>query len=143
MAAISRIRPTRRNQEPDRFGYDGKGQAIIRDGDDPERILGGPRPPSPPFLESLSVPFEREVSMIAAAQRRTAMSNASTSPKTNIATHILKIFAPRRLRSSDAPGGTGAQLLRKAIANALNYVGRWLAVEMFVLAGPGRAEHYW
>src|SRR5690606_19289094 len=47
-----------------RLGYDGKGQAIIRAGDDPAgawRAIGE----VPAILESL-VPFEREVSVLAA-----------------------------------------------------------------------------
>src|SRR5204863_1307597 len=47
-----------------RFGYDGKGQAIIRDGDDPDRIWEDLATKSA-ILEAF-VPFEREVSVIAA-----------------------------------------------------------------------------
>src|SRR6202166_2578633 len=57
-AAISRVAPpavikTRR------FGYDGKGQAIIRDGDDLEQIWEGVGTKSA-ILEAF-IPFEREV----------------------------------------------------------------------------------
>jgi len=62
-AAIARIgRPAVLKTR--RFGYDGKGQAIIRDGDDPDRIwdeLGT----NAAILEAF-IPFEREISVIAA-----------------------------------------------------------------------------
>ena len=47
-----------------RFGYDGKGQAIIRDGDDPARVWAELGTKSA-ILEAF-VPFEREISVIAA-----------------------------------------------------------------------------
>jgi len=50
-----------------RFGYDGKGQMMIRDGGDPDTIfheLGG----QPLILEAF-VPFEREISVVAARAR--------------------------------------------------------------------------
>ena len=47
-----------------RFGYDGKGQAIIRDGDDPDRIWEDLGTRSA-ILEAF-IPFEREISVIAA-----------------------------------------------------------------------------
>ena len=50
-----------------RFGYDGKGQTMIRDGGDPVALfndLGG----QPQILEAF-VPFEREISVVAARVR--------------------------------------------------------------------------
>jgi 5-(carboxyamino)imidazole ribonucleotide synthase len=47
-----------------RFGYDGKGQAIIRDGDDPDQVWEDLGTKSA-ILEAF-IAFEREVSMIAA-----------------------------------------------------------------------------
>ena len=47
-----------------RFGYDGKGQAIIREGDNPDRIWADLGTKSA-ILEAF-VPFEREISVIAA-----------------------------------------------------------------------------
>ena len=46
-----------------RFGYDGKGQALIRNEDEAPAALAGDRRRSPPLLEGL-VPFEREISVI-------------------------------------------------------------------------------
>ena len=47
-----------------RFGYDGKGQAIIREGDDPDQVWDDLGTKSA-ILEAF-VPFEREISVIAA-----------------------------------------------------------------------------
>jgi 5-(carboxyamino)imidazole ribonucleotide synthase len=47
-----------------RFGYDGKGQAIIRDGDDPDQVWEDLATKSA-ILEGF-IPFEREISVIAA-----------------------------------------------------------------------------
>src|SRR5258707_13828718 len=47
-----------------RFGYDGKGQAIIREGDDPDRIWEDLATKSA-ILEAF-IPFEREISVIVA-----------------------------------------------------------------------------
>jgi 5-(carboxyamino)imidazole ribonucleotide synthase len=62
------------------------------------------------------------------------MSNASTFTENEHRDHILKISrAPAAI--SDSAGGTGARHRGKH-RHTLNYVGV-LAVEMFVLAGPG------
>jgi 5-(carboxyamino)imidazole ribonucleotide synthase len=114
-----------------RFGYDGKGQAIIREGDDPENVWANLGTKSA-ILESF-VPFEREVSVIAA---RSADGHVECFDVTENEhrDHILKI--------SRAPAGipdalaAQARAIAEAIANALNYVGV-LAVEMFVVQGNG------
>jgi 5-(carboxyamino)imidazole ribonucleotide synthase len=114
-----------------RFGYDGKGQAIIRDADDVERIWTDLATRSA-ILEAF-VPFEREVSVIAA---RSADGHIECFDVTENEhrDHILKI--------SRAPAAIPAELAEQArliaakIAHALDYVGV-LAVEMFVLADRG------
>ena len=114
-----------------RFGYDGKGQAIIRDGENTEQIWEDLGTKSA-ILEAF-VPFECEVSMIAA---RSADGHVECFDVTENEhrDHILKISrAPAAI--SDALAAQ-ARLIAESIANALNYVGV-LAVEMFVLAGPG------
>ncbi len=114
-----------------RFGYDGKGQAIIRDGDDPDRIwedLG-----TKSAILEVFVPFEREISVIAA---RSADGHVECFDVTENEhrDHILKISrAPAAV--SDALGAQ-ARSIAERIANALNYVGV-LAVEMFVVANSG------
>jgi 5-(carboxyamino)imidazole ribonucleotide synthase len=114
-----------------RFGYDGKGQAIIRDGDDPDRVWEDLGTKSA-ILEAF-IPFEREVSMIAA---RSADGHVECFDVTENEhrDHILKISrAPADI--SDALAAK-AREIAETIAGALNYVGV-LAVEMFVVAGAG------
>ena len=114
-----------------RFGYDGKGQAIIRDGDDPEQIWEDLGTKSA-ILEAF-VPFEREVSMIAA---RSADGHVECFDVTENEhrDHILKISrAPAAISDGLA---AQARSIAESIANALDYVGV-LAVEMFVLDGAG------
>jgi 5-(carboxyamino)imidazole ribonucleotide synthase len=111
-----------------RFGYDGKGQAIIRDGDDPDRVwedLG-----TRSAILEVFVPFEREISVIAA---RSADGHVECFDVTENEhrDHILKISrAPAAVSEALA---TQARSIAERIANALNFVGV-LAVEMFVVA---------
>jgi 5-(carboxyamino)imidazole ribonucleotide synthase len=116
-----------------RFGYDGKGQAIIRQGDDPDRIwdeLGA----KSTILEAF-IPFEREISVIAArtADGRVECFDVTENEHRD---HILKISrAPAAIPDEVAKE---ALSIAETIAGSLNYVGV-LAVEMFVLkdaAGP-------
>jgi 5-(carboxyamino)imidazole ribonucleotide synthase len=112
-----------------RFGYDGKGQAIIRDGDDPARIweeLGT----KSAILEAF-VPFEREISVIAA---RSAAGDVECFDVTENEhrDHILKFsYAPAAIPEALAAHARG---IAEKIASELDYVGV-LAVEMFVVAG--------
>jgi 5-(carboxyamino)imidazole ribonucleotide synthase len=103
-----------------RFGYDGKGQAIIRDGDDADQIWEDLATKSA-ILEAF-IPFEREISVIAA---RSASGHVECFDVTENehSDHILKI--------SRAPAAE-ARSIAERIANALDYVGV-LAVEMFVV----------
>jgi 5-(carboxyamino)imidazole ribonucleotide synthase len=112
-----------------RFGYDGKGQAIIRDGDDVEQIWEDLGTKSA-ILEAF-VPFDCEVSMIAA---RSADGHVECFDVTENEhrDHILKTSrAPAAISEALA---AQARTIAETIANALDYVGV-LAVEMFVLAG--------
>jgi 5-(carboxyamino)imidazole ribonucleotide synthase len=112
-----------------RFGYDGKGQAIIRDGDDPARIweeLGT----KSAILEAF-IPFEREISVIAA---RSAAGDVECFDVTENEhrDHILKFsYAPAAIPEALAAHARG---IAEKIASELDYVGV-LAVEMFVVAG--------
>jgi 5-(carboxyamino)imidazole ribonucleotide synthase len=114
-----------------RFGYDGKGQAIIRQGDDPDRIweeLGT----KSAILEAF-IPFEREISVIAARSAKGEVECFDVTENEH-SDHILK--------TSRAPAAISDKLAAQArdvagkIANALNYVGV-LAVELFVVQGDG------
>jgi 5-(carboxyamino)imidazole ribonucleotide synthase len=112
-----------------RFGYDGKGQAIIRDGDDLERVWIELATKSA-ILEAF-VPFEREISVIAA---RSADGHVECYDVTENehGDHILKISrVPAAISDALAAQALG---IAKNIADALNYVGV-LAVEMFVVPG--------
>jgi 5-(carboxyamino)imidazole ribonucleotide synthase len=117
-----------------RFGYDGKGQAIVREGDDLDQVWEGLGTKSA-ILEAF-VPFEREISVIAA---RSADGHVECYDVTENEhrDHILKI--------SRAPAAISEQLAARArsiaekIANALDYVGV-LAVEMFVVPNQNGAD---
>jgi 5-(carboxyamino)imidazole ribonucleotide synthase len=117
-----------------RFGYDGKGQAIIRDGDDPDQIWEDLGTKSA-ILEAF-IPFEREISVIAARSADGHVESFDVTENEH-RDHILKISrAPAAI--SDALAGE-ARGIAERIANALEYVGV-LAVEMFVVAGNGAPE---
>jgi len=114
-----------------RFGYDGKGQAIIRDGDDPGQVWADLATKSA-ILEAF-VAFEREISVIAA---RSADGHVECFDVTENEhrDHILKTSrAPAAI--SDALAAQ-ARSIAERIASALDYVGV-LAVEMFVVASAG------
>jgi len=112
-----------------RFGYDGKGQATIREGTDLQAVwreVGG----QPSILEAF-VPFEREVSVIAA---RGSAGEVECFDVTD------NEHRDRILKISRVPAGVSAQTAREArriaetIAQKFDYVGV-LAVELFVLPG--------
>jgi 5-(carboxyamino)imidazole ribonucleotide synthase len=110
-----------------RFGYDGKGQAMIREGDDIERIWEDLGTKSA-ILEAF-IPFEREISVIAA---RSADGHVECFDVTENEhrDHILKFsYAPANIPEALAAEARG---IAEKIAAALDYVGV-LAVEMFVV----------
>jgi 5-(carboxyamino)imidazole ribonucleotide synthase len=114
-----------------RFGYDGKGQAIIREGDDPDQVWEDLATRSA-ILEAF-IPFEREISVIAA---RSADGHVECFDVTENehSDHILKISrAPAAIPEAVA---AEALAIAERIANALDYVGV-LAVEMFVVPADG------
>jgi 5-(carboxyamino)imidazole ribonucleotide synthase len=112
-----------------RFGYDGKGHAAIKNGTDAAaawREIGG----QPCILEAF-VPFEREVSVVAARAHDGAVECFDVTENEH-RDHILKVSrVPAAI-----PEATAGNALRIAetIARKFNYVGV-LAVEMFVLRG--------
>jgi 5-(carboxyamino)imidazole ribonucleotide synthase len=114
-----------------RFGYDGKGQAIIRDGDNLDRVWADLGTKSA-ILEAF-IPFEREISVIAARSAEGCVECYDVTENEH-RDHILKISrAPADI--SDALAAR-ARAIAESIANALNYVGV-LAVEMFVVQTGG------
>ena len=114
-----------------RFGYDGKGQAIIRVGDDPDRAweeLGT----KSAILEAF-IPFEREISVIAARAADGSVECFDVTENEH-SDHILKVSrVPAAI--SDTLAAQARDIARK-IADALDYVGV-LAVELFVVPGDG------
>jgi 5-(carboxyamino)imidazole ribonucleotide synthase len=117
-----------------RFGYDGKGQAIIRSDDNPDRVWADLNTKSA-ILEAF-VPFEREISVIAA---RSADGDVECFDVTENEhrDHILKVSrVPAAI--SETLAGQARDIARR-IADALDYVGV-LAVEMFVVNRDGREE---
>lgn len=109
-----------------RLGYDGKGQTLIRAGDDPVgawRAVGE----VPAVLEAF-VPFEREISVVLARGRDGTM-RAYDTPE-NV--HVDGILATSTVPAAITPAlAEEAVTIAGRIAEALNHVGV-LAVEMFV-----------
>ena len=116
-----------------RFGYDGKGQAIIRSGDEVSRAWAELGTKSA-ILEAF-VPFEREISVVAARSASGEIECFDVTENDH-RDHILKVSrAPAAIPEAVAREARG---IAERIAGALDYVGV-LAVEMFVLetgAGP-------
>jgi len=114
-----------------RFGYDGKGQATIKNGRDPAaawREVGG----QPCILEAF-VPFEREVSVIAARANDGAVACFDVTENEH-RDHILKLSRVPATLGED--GAAQARRIAETIAQRFAYVGV-LAVEMFVLGDGG------
>jgi 5-(carboxyamino)imidazole ribonucleotide synthase len=114
-----------------RFGYDGKGQTTIRVGGDLDaawREIGG----QPAVLEAF-IPFEREVSIVA-ARSRTGEVECFDLTENEHRDHILKVS--RVPANVPADVATDARRIGGAIADAFDYVGV-LAVEMFVVRTDG------
>ena len=117
-----------------RFGYDGKGQATLRPGDDATAAwtaLG-----RQPVIVEAFVPFEREVSVVAARDRSGRIECFDVAENEHL-NHILKVS---RVPAGVTPAvASEARRIASLIAEAFGYVGV-LAVEMFVVAdGAGHA----
>lgn len=114
-----------------RFGYDGKGQVIIRNYADLEkaRALAST---APCILEGF-VPFREEVSVVAtrAFSGEFAAFDLCANEHRN---HILDVTRVPA-NASDATGRQAIDIARR-IAEALNYIGT-LAVEMFLVVDGG------
>jgi 5-(carboxyamino)imidazole ribonucleotide synthase len=118
-----------------RFGYDGKGQALVREGSDLSalyRALGG----EPSVLEGF-VRFEREVSLVAARGLDGEFAAFDLCENE----HEHHILARTRLPAAVAPATEiVAREIARQISEALGYVGV-LAVEMFVIRGYDGVEN--
>ena len=117
--------------KPRRFGYDGKGQFLLREGSDVGaafRALGG----APCILEGF-VPFEREISVIGARGLDGAFAAFDVCENEH-ENHILAVTrAPARMAPETA---ARAFDICHRILDALDYVGV-IAVEMFLVAETG------
>ncbi len=115
-----------------RFGYDGKGQATIKRVEDAEGAFAAIGS-APSILEQF-VPFQREVSVVAARGSDGKVVAFETTENLH-RDHILhKSRVPARI--PDTLGGQAMTVATK-IAEALDYVGV-LAVEMFVVEENGK-----
>jgi len=117
-----------------RFGYDGKGQAALRAGDDAAAAwaaVGGQ-----PAIVEAHVRFEREISMVAARGGDGHIECFDVAENEH-GNHILKVS---RVPAEVTPAvAAEARRIAGRIADAFGYVGV-LAVEMFVVAdGAGHA----
>ena len=112
-----------------RFGYDGKGQAMLRadtDLDAAWRRIG-----ARPAIVERFIDFEREISVVAARDHGGNVVCFEVTEKEH-RDHVLKIS---RVPADIAPElGAQARGIAEQIAGALDYVGV-LAVEMFVVRG--------
>jgi 5-(carboxyamino)imidazole ribonucleotide synthase len=117
-----------------RFGYDGKGQALIREGSHVpaiHRTLGG----EPMILERF-VAFEREVSVIAARSLEGSIAAYELCENE----HERHILARTRVPARVGDGlEESAGSIATSILEALDYVGV-VGVELFVVRGEDGAE---
>ena len=110
-----------------RFGYDGKGQSLIREGSNVaavHRTLG----PAPMILEGF-VAFEREISVVAARSLEGEIVAFDLSENEHERHILARTRAPARVSSETA---AEAKRIAGLVLEALEYVGV-LAVEMFVV----------
>ncbi len=111
-----------------RLGYDGKGQALVRNADKASRAFEG-LTPKPLILEGF-VDFACEISVIVARGVGGGVA-AFDTVENGHREHILDItYAPARVAD---PVAAAAQRIARTVAEGLDLVGL-LAVEMFVAA---------
>ncbi len=117
-----------------RFGYDGKGQSMIREGSNVSavhRALGG----APMILEGF-VAFEREVSIIAARSLEGEIAAYDLSENEHEHHILARTRAPARVSPETE---LEARRIAAKVLEALDYVGV-LAVELFVTRDRGDRE---
>ena len=114
-----------------RFGYDGKGQRIIRDGDDLAQIWDDLATRAA-ILEGF-VSFEREISVIA-ARGQDGQVECFDVTENEHSDHILKVSRAPAMISDDL--AEQARGIAEKLATALDYIGV-LAVELFVVQKAG------
>lgn len=114
-----------------RFGYDGKGQKMVKSPKDIEQVLDVTQN-TPAILEGF-VPFDREISVIVA---RSASGDVAAYPVgENVHTNHILDTTTVPAEVSDRVEAK-AKVLATKVANALDYVGV-MGVEMFVIDSTG------
>jgi 5-(carboxyamino)imidazole ribonucleotide synthase len=115
-----------------RFGYDGKGQTMIRPGDDLDTAwneIGH----QPSILEAF-VPFTKEISVVSARGHDGTIASFDVTENEH-RDHILRVSrAPAEVSAAVA---AAAVAIAEKLAHAFGYVGV-MAVEMFVVGESGR-----
>ena len=117
-----------------RFGYDGKGQTMIREGSDlgaVHRALGA----GPMILEGFVI-FEREVSVIAARSLEGAIAAYDLCENEHERHILARTRVPARVSPALAPA---ARTIAEKVLHGLDYVGV-IGVELFCARGPDGAE---
>jgi 5-(carboxyamino)imidazole ribonucleotide synthase len=126
-----------------RFGYDGKGQAIVRSANDAEhawRSLG-----RRPLVAEKWIPFDREVSVFGARSRNgeIALYPLTENEHRDGILRISKAPAPGTGAGTAGDGGIARQaaLYLRQLLTELDYVGV-LALEMFVIGDSLLANEF-
>ncbi|MFK8250264.1 5-(carboxyamino)imidazole ribonucleotide synthase [Ancylobacter terrae] len=114
-----------------RFGYDGKGQVMLRPGDDPAAAFAAIGK-NPAVLEGF-VPFSAEVSVVAARNAEGAF--AAYEVTENVHRHHILHRSTVPANLAPAAREEAGEVARR-IGDALGYVGVF-AVEMFVVESDG------
>ena len=110
-----------------RFGYDGKGQATLRPGD--EAMAAWSAVGRQPAIVEAYMPFEREISVVAARGRDGKIECFDVAENEHVS-HVLKVS---RIPADVTPAvADEARRIASQIAEAFGYVGV-LAVEIFVV----------
>lgn len=109
-----------------RLGYDGKGQEVLREGDDP--VAAFARLGSVPCILEAFVPFDREVSLVAVRDQSGVLHSYPLVENDHIEGILVRTEAPAR-GVSDAVRKQ-AEAAVGALADDLGYIGT-LAVEFF------------
>ncbi|GGK46328.1 5-(carboxyamino)imidazole ribonucleotide synthase [Salinarimonas ramus] len=114
-----------------RFGYDGKGQVVIREGDDASAALDAIAH-APAILEGF-VPFSAEISVVAARGPDGGMAVYDPCENRHEGGILARTSVPAAI---SAQAADEARAIASRIAAALDYVGV-LAVEMFLVREGG------
>lgn len=119
-----------------RFGYDGKGQYVLRDDSEAEIAAAFAAVGKAASVLEAFVPFAREVSVVAARSADGAFVAYDPSENEHRDQILRRSTVPARLAPQTAAEAVD---LARRIADALGYVGV-LALELFVVEAAGKAR---